>query len=136
MGLDQTAYYENSDGEQTEICYWRKHNRLQGWMEQLWRDKGKPNLDPNVQSEFGDFNCIPLPIDESDLEQLEAHVCDKNLPETGGFFFGDDSFTWEDKDGNPHKGKDYFHKETDLDFIEQAREAIKNGNKVFYHCWY
>ena len=132
MGLDQTAYYKDSSGEQWEISYWRKHNRLQGWMEQLWEDKGRPNFDPEV----GGFNCTPLPIDESDLEQLEAHVCNKDLPETGGFFFGDDSFTWEDKDGNPHKGKDYYHKQTDLDFIEQARKAIKDGNEVFYSCWY
>lgn len=132
MGLDQTAYYKDSSGEQWEISYWRKHNRLQGWMEQLWEDKGRPNFDPKV----GGFNCTPLPIDESDLEQLEAHVCNKDLPETGGFFFGDDSFTWEDEDGNPHKGKDYYHKQTDLDFIEQARKAIKDGNEVFYHCWY
>ena len=33
MGLDQYAFSENKDGERTEIAYWRKHNRLQGWME-------------------------------------------------------------------------------------------------------
>ena len=135
MGLDQTAYYENSNGEQTEICYWRKHNRLPR-MDGATLGRQRQTKLRSRKWWIGNFNCIPLPIDESDLEQLEAHVCDKNLPETSGFFFGDDSFAWEDKDGNPHKGKNYFHKETDLDFIEQAREAIKNGNKVFYHCWW
>ena len=58
------------------------------------------------------------------------------MPQTGGFFFGDDSYSWENENGEEHKGKDYYHKETDLNFIEQAREAIKDGNKVFYNCWY
>jgi hypothetical protein len=40
MGLDMYAYARpprkrNSD-EDVSICDWRKHNRLQGWMEDLW----------------------------------------------------------------------------------------------------
>ena len=137
MGLDQYAYSIDSNEQKTELAYWRKHNRLQGWMEQLWEDKDRPNLDASTDNGgLGDFNCVELPIEESDLEQLEAHVCNKDLPETSGFFFGDDSFVWEDEDGEQYKGKDYYHKQTDLDFIEQAREAIKKGHKVFYYCWY
>jgi len=138
MGLDQYAYATDSREaeEQIEIAYWRKHNRLQGWMEQLWEDKGRPNFTEADSQAMGDFNCVPLEITEDDLEALEADVCEKTMPETVGFFFGDDSYSWENEEGEEHKGKDYFHKEADLDFIERAREQINNGKKVFYNCWY
>ena len=137
MGLDQYAYTKPSvdSEEQTELAYWRKHNRLQGWMEQLWNDKGRPNA-PEETSPMGNFNCIPVELTLSDLEQLEAHVQDKVLPETGGFFFGQDSFDWEDENGNDYEGTDYYYKETDLKFIAEAREAIQKGLKVFYNCWW
>ena len=44
MGLDQYAYAKESEGaeEQEELAYWRKHNRLQGYMEKLWNLKVAP----------------------------------------------------------------------------------------------
>ncbi len=138
MGLDQFAYrrlpHEDSDGNIT-ISEWRKHNRLQGWMEQLWEDKGRPN-NPKDGNPMGNFNCIELEITLSDLEQLEAHVEDMALPETGGFFFGDDSFSWTDENDKPFENGNYFHKETDLEFIREARDAISEGQKVYYNCWW
>ena len=139
MGLDQFAYRrlpdEDSDGNIT-ITEWRKHNRLQGWMEQLWEDKGRPNFTEADSQAMGDFNCVELEITLSDLEQLEAHVENKSLPETGGFFFGDDSFSWADENDKPFEDGNYFHKETDLEFIREAREAIADGQKVYYNCWW
>jgi hypothetical protein len=58
------------------------------------------------------------------------------MPETGGFFFGNDSFSWEGENGKPFKDGDYFHKETDLQFIEDARKAIEQGKKVYYNSWW
>ena len=95
MGLDQFAYAGVGDDKE-ELAYWRKHNRLHGWMQDLWVDKGKPNA-PQGENPMGDFNCVPVRLTLSDLEQLEAHVTNKQLPETGGFFFGHDSFDWEDE---------------------------------------
>lgn len=40
MGLDQYASIRKDGQEDQEIAYWRKHPNLQGWMEQLWREKG------------------------------------------------------------------------------------------------
>ena len=139
MGLDQYAYATDSKDseEQVELAYWRKHNRLQGWMEQLWEDKGRPNnADANNDNAMGDFNCVPVEITEDDLEALEADICEKTMPETGGFFFGDDSFGRTTEDGEQYKNKDYHYKPDDLDFIEKARQAIKKGKKVFYNSWY
>ena len=75
-------------------------------------------------------------ISTADLEQLEAHVENKSLPETGGFFFGDDSFSWENEDGNPYPEGDYHYKETDLKFVVDARKAIADGKKVYYNSWW
>ena len=106
-------------------------------MEQLWEDKGRPAYKKDeVQSPMGDFNCVPVELTESDIEQLEAHVEGKSLPETGGFFFGDDSFDWTDDDGNPPAKGDYYYKKDDLKFIGLARKALQEGKKVFYDSWW
>ena len=138
MGLDQYAYTKPSvdSEEQTELAYWRKHNRLQGWMEQLWEDKGRPNFTEADSQAMGDFNCVELEITLSDLEQLEAHIEGKSLPETGGFFFGDDSFDWADDDGKPLAKGDYYYKKDDVKFIALARQALEEGKKVFYDSWW
>ena len=139
MGLDQYAYATPSidTGEREELACWRKHNRLQGWMEQLWEDKGRPNFNPTTKDGgMGHFNCIPGELTLSDIEQLEAHVTNKALPETGGFFFGDDSFNWTDDEGNEFANGDYYYKEVDLEFIGLARKALQEGKKVFYDSWW
>ena len=129
MGLDQFAYRrlpdEDSDGNIT-ISEWRRHNRLQGWMEQLWEDKGRPNFKEADSQAMGDFNCVEVEVTLSDLEQLEAHVENKSLPETGGFFFGSDSYEEYEE----------YHKETDLQFISEGREAIADGQEVYYSSWW
>ena len=143
MGLDMYAYAVvqggQHDGEEESLADWRKHNRLHGWMEELWNDKGKPyegDLD-DAENAFGSsFNCVPVELTLEDLDKLEADINAKVLPETGGFFFGDDSFSWEDDDGKPFEGNNYYHKETDLQFIEDARKAIQQGKKVYYNSWW
>ena len=136
MGLDQMAFTRTNEKkgdvehDDIEIASWRKHNRLQGYMEKLWEEKGKPNSGKPEQG----FNCIPLELNETDIEQLEAHVVQKSLPETGGFFFGEDSY--EDEDGNPTFKGSYYHQENDVQFIAAARKALQDGKKVFYDCWW
>ena len=123
MGLDQYAtarrgepstdadgytYYEDS----MELAYWRKHPNLQGWMENLWREKGGE----------GEFNCVDVELTAADLEWLEADIEGAELPETQGFFFGGNS--------------DDYYKEGDLEFIREARAAIKQGYTVVYNSWW
>lgn len=121
MGLDQYAYVKNlKTEEESEFGYWRKHNALQGWMENLWRSKGCPNKEKYSE----DFNCIPLDLTHEDLDALEEDLLDSRLPETTGFFFG--SSTAED---NPHL-------EEDLDFVSQARQHLDSGLEVKYFSWW
>ena len=107
MGLDQ---------HRTELQYWRKHPYLQGWMENLWREDC---ADDEIHEPF---NCKYVQLSAVDLDHLEIDVKANNLPETAGFFFGDDSCE--------------HYKETDLEFIAKARQAIADGKAVFYYSWW
>ena len=135
MGLDMYAYSKDENGEETNLADWRKHNRLHGWMEQLWEDKGRP-YDGDLDDFDGNFNCVALELTLTDLEQLEAEIANKTLPASQGFFWGSDSFEWEEEEGKPYDDNDYYYKENDLQFIEDARKAIQKGEKVFYNSWW
>jgi len=123
MGLDQYAYAVDKDNNKTEICYWRKHPNLQGWMENLWETKGRPHAheDKDIAG-LSDFNCVPLELTKEDLDSLEQSLESNNLPETTGFFFGNDS--------------DDTYRQQDVEFIQAARNALDNGNKVVYDSWW
>ena len=117
-------YYENYDWEKDsstitkprEIAYWRKHPNLHGWMEQLWRYKMQAdNRDPDQHT----FNGIELELDWQDIDELEQDINNNNLPQTQGFFFGNDA--------------DEHYKETDLEFVKRARAELFLGLKVFYN---
>ena len=116
MGLDQYAHRRDSNGESTELSSWRKHNALQGWMEKLWAIKtGKSE---------SDLNCQDLEITTEDLDQLWTCIKHQTLPQTQGFFFGGDT------------SHDATRQDYDLEFVAKAREAISEGDQVFYTCWW
>jgi len=123
MGLDQYAtarrgeaktdddgytYYEDSK----ELAYWRKHPNLQGFMESLYNEKGGE----------GEFNCAEVELTLADLDSLEESLDNQELPETSGFFFGENA--------------DDVYAEDDREFIVQARAAIKQGYTVVYSSWW
>lgn len=110
MGLDQFAKSFDKNGNFEEITYWRKHPNLQGWMEQLWLEKENP--------EVKEFNCVSVELNLDDLNKLEVAVRNYELPETSGFFFGNNA--------------DVYYKDEDLEFIQKAKQAIENGLSVRY----
>ena len=139
MGLDQTAIarkgeprtvkseytYTDFDGTEhkgveeylewddtIELASWRKHPNLQGWMQELYYEKGGE----------GEFNCVDVELTFEDLDALEATLDEDELPETVGFFFGSNA--------------DDHYAEADREFIVQARAALKKGYKVFYSSWW
>jgi hypothetical protein len=123
MGLDQYAYAVTKNGEKEELATWRKHPNLQGWMENLWHNRGCPGCpdEPNSMG-MSDFNCIPLELYPENLDDLEEAINASGLPDTVGFFFGSNS--------------DDYYKEYDLEFIRKAREALDNGLTVMYDSWW
>ena len=121
----QSEYWANGaiiDGEfkstctkPKELAYWRKHPNLHGWMERLWEEKGRPGVTSDTEM----FNGIELELTWTDIENLEADILADNLPGTTGFFFGDDS--------------DEYYRESDLEFVKQARADLFLGLKVYYN---
>jgi hypothetical protein len=134
MGLDMYAYVANKAGQQNEyyegaefdnearefvnktvtkpreIAYWRKHPNLHGWMEQLAEQK---------KLEYGSFNGIELELTWEDLDALEHAIMNNELPQTSGFFFGNDS--------------DDHYRAQDLEFVKNAKAEIFVGLRVFYN---
>ena len=109
---EEVVEYYNEWDDTIELATWRKHPNLQGWMEELWYEKGGE----------GEFNCVELELTLENLDALEATLDEEALPETAGFFFG----------GNA----DDHYAEADREFIVQARAAIKQGYKVIYSSWW
>jgi len=132
MGLDQTAFTRLKGHEDMEIACWRKHNRLQGWMERLWKERGSEGGTDTICGE-NSFNCVDLRLTEDDIDALEEAINNRDLPETGGFFFGTDSYeSYEDTGGGKWKSD----AERDREFITAARKALHVGLAVFYSCWW
>jgi len=147
MGLDMYAYVATRKGQQNEfyegaeldpdsreyvnpkvsrpreLAYWRKHPNLHGWFEQEWRSNQYPEqpLDASapVDPDSDMFNGVELEITWDMLDRLEYDIREGNLPETRGFFFGDDSSE--------------YYREQDLEFIRNARAELFSGLKVFYN---
>ena len=139
MGLDMYAYTANRAGQKdewwtnaqldpdlgdfvntgvsrpVEIAYWRKHPHLHGWMEQLWHSRQQPGLQHLDQC----FNGIELELFRDDIDRLEQDIVDGQLPETQGFFFGDNA-------------SDYY-RDNDLAFCRQARADLFLGLRIFYN---
>ena len=101
-------------GELNELWYWRKHHDLHGWMENLYRAKGGTKES---------FNCVPVRLYPQDLDALQTDLLNSALPQTTGFFFGD----------NP---PDADSLSNDLKFIQAARDAIAAGDAVYYDSWW
>ena len=109
---EEVVEYYNEWDDTIELAEWRKHPNLQGWMENLWYEKGGE----------GEFNCVELELTLENLDALEATLDEEALPETAGFFFGDNA--------------DDHYAEADREFIVQAHAALKKGYTVVYSSWW
>jgi len=133
MGLDQYAYakdprIERDDEDEEDwggdihIMDWRKHNRLQGYMEQLWLNQGG-----EYGESWGDgFNGKEVKLGNDEIDALEEVIKNRDLPETSGFFFGNDSY--ED-----YENEDWGYLKSDLEFIAEAKKLLAEGFEVYYN---
>lgn len=124
MGLDMYAH-ATKDDKDIQFHYWRKHNALHGWMENLWIQKGCPG--PDIDDGFGSFNCIPLELTTEDLDALEKAINNAALTPTTGFFFGSTDYSDTDL---------AWHKDDDFEFIAKARQLLNRGFSVNYNSWW
>ena len=128
MGLDQSAFRRDSEADpetedSKELASWRKHPRLQGFMNDLFIEKtggheptGERMGDPGMNSPD------ELELTLTDIDALEENIKTRTLPDAGGFFWGNDS-------------SDHYYKQ-DLEFCKKARKAIEEDYRVFYSCWW
>jgi hypothetical protein len=119
MGLDMVAYTARKASVSSEVdftveadslqqlYYWRKHHRLHDWMQRLYVAKGGRNPD---------FNVAPLALNSADLDALETAIKAGDL--------------WARLE--PFSGHLTSEEQDDLEFIHQARVALKDGLAVFY----
>ena len=127
MGLDQSAFRRDSEAKpETEgevLATWRKHPRLQGFMDELFieRTGGHEPTDERMGNP-GMNTPDELELTLTDINALEDAIKTHTLPNAGGFFWGDDN-------------SDHYYKQ-DLEFCMKARKAIEDGDKVFYWCWW
>ena len=113
-GDTDTDYAPDADRKTTELFYWRKFNALHGWMQDLYRIKGgKSDV----------FNCNTVRLDAKDLDRLEMDTGNNKLVPINGFFFGVTEIYPEDL-------------ESVADFIAKAREALADGQAVYYDSWW
>jgi hypothetical protein len=124
MGLDMYAFTVPADSvgdgvtdvalgdNAVELFYWRKFNALHGWMEQLYRSKKGLRVD---------FNCTTVRLTSEDLDRLEREA--NTLQPVAGFFFGEQAIYPEQL-------------ESIADFIAKAREALADGQAVYYDSWW
>ena len=59
---EEVVEYYNEWDDTIELAEWRKHPNLQGWMENLWYEKGGE----------GEFNCVELELTLENLDAQEA----------------------------------------------------------------
>lgn len=137
MGLDQNAYitrksleeirnspkdengYIDLDRFTVEEFYWRKHAKLQEFMELLWERRGNSR---------DTFNCELMELTQDEVLELLAMVSGDSLPESpGGFFYG---HQFQDESSRHYR-------EEDIAFCHKAYRAMKeHGYSVIYSCWY
>lgn len=122
MGLDcyvkavpKDAPFECGDGD--DVWYGRKTNEIHGWMQ---RKSGNP---------ADEFNIVPLELTEELLQQLHKDLCEQMTLQTGvlastsGSFFGGSNNTADIE-------------ASVLELITETREALSEGQYVYYYSWW
>ena len=99
---------EMESADQIYLSEWNKHPNLHGFMQNLYGE--------------GDIGDVEVELKTKDIDELEKRINENSLPETKGFFFGENA--------------DEYYAEQDRKFIADARKAIKDGYSIFYYsCW-
>jgi hypothetical protein len=97
-----------------ELAYWRKHQKLQDWMDNLWREKGEPYPEESNDPRWGStFNGVELELEWNDIQRLEDDI--KNCR-------------------NEFSSSYDYYREEDLKFCLDAKEQLFLYRKrVFYY---
>ena len=124
MGLDQYAWAREREEENNPKGHdhkfeWRKHAKLQEFMEQKFVEK--------TGHSAVDLNCGELELDAQTISELEERIRTNQMPRSqGGYFYG---HQFQDESEEEYKDQD-------IAFVEWAKSELEQGNKVIYSCWW
>jgi hypothetical protein len=96
-------------------------------MENLWYE---------IRKNTEEFNCVDMELNWEDIIQLATDIEKRNLPDTQGFFYGSDSYSYIMDSSSDLGHTDYQDLNEDLQFIETSKMALDCGDKIVYSCWY
>ena len=119
MGLDQCAALKSAGEDAAPKFIWRKHSKLQTFMENLFVAK--------TGRDAGDLNCEDMTLTLDDLSTLAGLIANVDLPHCdGGFFYG---HQYQDEAAAEYADQD-------AEFCAWAQTQIGAGETVFYSCWW
>ncbi len=153
MGLDQYAhlrnrkidwekYYsddeEESQAEQKDVFVWRKHARLQTFMNRMFEVQNQEQLkkqrEQEKDKEFNPMDMSHLGFNAGDEVYITEDVVKDLEEEVKSNYhrsFCSDGFFWGQQ-FQEESVKEY--KSQDLKFLKFCKEAIKDGKTVVYTC--
>ena len=129
MGLDQYAGLRDSNGKVHEEFYWRKHARLQVFMNNQFKkqlSKDKHNTIDDLQHLGFNGGEGGVTITEELIKELEKQVKNNYYD-----CFASDGFFWGQQ-FQEEAVKEY--KAQDKKFIKWAKEQLKEGRQIGYDC--
>tara|TARA_R100000700_G_scaffold30635_1_gene37650 strand:- start:369 stop:827 length:459 start_codon:yes stop_codon:yes gene_type:complete len=148
MGLDQYAhlrnrkvnwqkYYEDDKDEQKGVFVWRKHARLQTFMNKKFEEQNKHQVEKRTREliekkDFNPFDCSHLGMNGDDEVYITTDVVkdlEKEIKEGYHNSFASDGFFWGQQ-WQEQAVKEY--KAQDLEFLDYCKKAIKEGKVVVY----
>ena len=137
-----------------ELYYWRMHADLHGFISNLYEYKG------GLEMLHGFMDMTGFRLDEEDLDAIEQALLGSGLPFTNGAYFRADKHTkhgagWYDNRlvtrpvelvsidamysganicAECHSQWAPFWRESTLEFLDKARQALSNGKKLIYRA--
>jgi len=153
MGLDQYAHLRNrkidwkkyysddekeSQTEQRDVFIWRKHARLQTFMNKMFQLQNKEMLlkkaKENLSKEFNPFDMEHLGMNGDDKVYITDDVVKELSKEIKSSYYNSftpDGFFWGQQ-FQEESVKEY--KSQDLKFLKFCEQAIKDKKTVVYTC--
>ncbi len=129
MGLDQYAGFRDSNGQVHEKFYWRKHARLQVFMSRQF-DKQKKEDKHNTHD---DLQHLGFNGGQGGVKITEELIKDLEEQHKNNYYdcFASDGFFWGQQFQEEQVDE---YKAQDKEFIDWAKEQLKQGKEIGYDC--
>ena len=149
MGLDQYAHCRNrevnwekfysddekeSQAEQKDVFVWRKHARLQVFMNSVWNRQNVKRLQQKNKKKKDFFDMSHLGFNAGEEVYMTEDVVkelEKAIKEDYYHYFAHDGFFWGQQ-WQEEAVKEY--KQQDQEFLQFCKDALKQKKCVIYTC--